>query len=330
MIWFSLRLCVVLEKTVRASEDLIMNWVMSKLILTLFLALTPAAAQDLLDTDVHRIAAAFHGDVAMAARVVSAAGPPHVYSLNGDRRVKTASTIKLAVMTEAFFQIKDGKLHLDDPITLQAADRVQGSGILQDMQPGLRLTLEDAITLMIVESDNTATNLVLDRVGIPNVNARMAALGLTNTKVFKKVFVPLTRALTDEEKEFGFGVTTPNEMIKLLELMFRRQILDRDSCGRMLDILKKQRDHDSMQRYLLSEPNVIIANKSGALDDVRNDVGLMYTPNGTIAFAAFAYNSKDHQWSPDNEAHLTLAKLARAVYDAWIVKGASAPPPSPK
>ena len=297
----------------------------SRLILALILQLAPAVVQDPLDADVHRIAAAFHGDVAMAARVVNAAGPAHSYALNGDRRVKTASTIKLAVMTEAFFQIKDGKLHLDDPITLQAADRVGGSGILQDMQPGLRLTLEDAITVMIVESDNTATNLVLDRVGIANVNARMVSLGLTNTKVFKKVFVPLNRPLTDEEKEFGLGVTTPNEIIKLLEMIDRRKILDAAACDRMIAIMKKQRDHDSMQRYLLSEPKVTIANKSGALDDLRNDVGLIYTPSGTIAFAAFAYNSKDHQWSPDNEAHLTLAKLARAVYDAWIVKGVPEP-----
>jgi beta-lactamase class A len=302
---------------------------MPRLILILALLLTQAAAQDTLDADIHRIAGAFHGDVAMAARAVNTAGPAHSYALNGDRRVKTASTIKLAVMTEAFFQIKDGKLHLNDPITLQATDRVGGSGILQDMQPGLRLTLEDAITLMIVESDNTATNLVLDRVGVPNVNTRMASLGLTNTKVFKKVFVPLSRPLTDEEREFGFGVTTPNEMIKLLEMIHRRQILDATACERMLTIMKKQRDHDSMPRYLLTEPKVTIASKSGALDDVRNDVGLIYTPSGTIAFAAFAYNSKDHQWTPDNEAHLTLAKLARAIYDEWIVK-ATPEPKSPQ
>ncbi len=69
-----------------------------------------------------------------------------------------------------------------------------------------------------------------------------------------------------------------------------------------------------------------IASKSGALDDLRNDVGLIDTPSGTIAFAAFAYNSKDRQWTPDNEAHITLAKMARAVYDAWIVKAGPEPP----
>ncbi len=303
------------------------NAVMSRLLLSALLAIAPTviaqpaqASPDPLDAELHRIAAAFHGDVAMAARQVSSGFPPHYIAINGDKRVKTASTIKLAVLTEAFYQIKDNKLHLDDPITLAAGDRVQGSGILQDFQPGLRMTFEDALTLMIVESDNTATNLVLDRVGIAPVNERMASLGLVNTKVFKKVFVPLNRPLTDEEKEFGLGVTTPNEMIKLLEMIHRRQILDRDSCDRMIAILRKQRDHDSMQRYLMGEKGVTIASKSGALDDVRNDVGLINTPKGTIAFAGFAFNSKDHSWSPDNEAHITLAKLARAVYDEWVVK----------
>ncbi len=272
------------------------------------LALLPAS-------EINSIAESFHGDISMAALNL-ATGQTLV--LNGDRRVKTASTIKVAIMAEAFLQVREGKLKLSDPITLQAADRVAGSGILQDLQAGLQMKLEDAITLMIVESDNTATNLVLDKVGIASVNARMASLGLRNTKVFKKVFVPLNRPLTDEEKEFGLGVTTPNEMVKLLEMINGRRIGDAASCERMIAIMKKQRDHDSMQRYLIGEPKVVIASKSGALDDVRNDVGIVDTPAGPMVMAIFAQNIKDRRWMPDNEAHIVIAKLARAVYDSWI------------
>lgn len=278
-----------------------------------------------LDANLGAIAAAFAGDIAMSARNLATG---QSVALNGDKRVKTASTIKVAVMVEAFSQIKDGKLHLNDPITLKAEERVGGSGILQDFQGGLQLTLEDAITLMIVESDNTATNLVLDRVGIANVNQRTASLGLPSTKVFKKVFVPLGRPLTDEEREFGLGSTTPNEMLRLLALIDGHKVVDASSCERMIAILKKQRDHDSMQRYLLSEPKVTIASKSGALDEMRADVGLIFTPAGTIEFAAYAYNIKDRRWTPDNEAHLTLAKLARTVYDAWGV-GPATPAAAP-
>lgn len=276
-------------------------------------AATPSSTS--LDTQVRAIARGFQGDIAMAARNLTTG---QSVTLNGDKRVKTASTIKVAVMAEAFFQIKEGKLHLNDPITLKAEERVQGSGILQDLQGGLQLTLEDAITLMIVESDNTATNLVLDRVGVDNVNKRTASLGLPNTKVFKKVFVPLNRPLTDEEKEFGLGSTTPNEILRLLEMIDGHKIVDAASCDRMIAILKKQRDLNSMQRYLMSQPNVTIASKSGALDDMRADVGLVYTPSGTLAMAVYAYNINDRRWTADNAAPLTIAKLAWAVYHAWV------------
>src|SRR5579871_3390280 len=134
---------------------------MQHLVLALVAALSPGTSK--LDTAINQIAADFHGDIAVAARNFTTG---ETYGLGADRRVKTASTIKVAIMVEAFSQIKEGKLHLDDAITMQASDHVPGSGILQDFQGGLKLTLEDAITLMIVESDNTATNLVIDKVGI--------------------------------------------------------------------------------------------------------------------------------------------------------------------
>src|SRR5207245_2255562 len=128
-------------------------------------------------------------------------------------------------------------------------DKVPGSGILQDLSTGLRPSLEDAMTLMITLSDNTATNLVLDKVGVENVNRRMQSLGLPGTKVFRKVFKSLDRPLTDEEKEFGLGSTTPKEMVKLLTMIERKQVVDAAACDKMLAILKKQRDQEKIPRY---------------------------------------------------------------------------------
>src|SRR5260370_1140873 len=104
-----------------------------------------AAEPSSLDSKLRAVAAEFHGDVALAARNLATG---QSVAINGDKRVKTASTIKVAVMVDAFSQVKEGKLRLDDAITLTTADRVQGSGILQDMQAGMKLSLEDAITLM--------------------------------------------------------------------------------------------------------------------------------------------------------------------------------------
>ncbi len=284
-----------------------------RILLVLLLATTAFAAD--LPSELAAIAASFHGDVAFAAKNLS--GMQSV-GLRENTRVKTASVIKVAILAEAMLQVKEGKLHLDDALTLAAADRVPGSGLLQDLQPGLRLTLEDAMTMMIVLSDNTATNLVLDKVGIPNVNRRMAELGLPNTKVFKKVFKPLDRPMTDEEKEFGLGVTTPAEMLKLLEMIERRKIGDAATSDKMIAILKKQRDRDAIPRFLSGIPKVTFATKAGALDELRNDVGLVYTPNATLAIAAFAYNAKNRPWTADNEALTTIGRLAKAVYNAWI------------
>jgi N-acyl-D-amino-acid deacylase len=275
-----------------------------------------AAAQPSLDHHLRAIAAQFRGKVALAATNLTGG---QSYGLDADKRVKTASVIKVAVMVEAFLQVKEGKLRLDDPVALGAQDRVRGSGILQDLQPGLRLTLEDAVTLMIVESDNTAANLVLDKVGVGNVTARMAALGLPNTKIFRKVFTQLNRPLTAEEKEFGLGVTTPNEMLRLLVMIEKRapELGGADTCERMLAILKKQRDTDKIPRYLAGLPKVSFALKSGALDELRNDAGIIYAPSATIALAIFAYDSADRRWTADNEATLTIARVAKAVHEAW-------------
>ena len=279
---------------------------MTTLLLALFLAATP------LESQLETIAASFKGQVAMLAKNLKTG---ETAGINPELRVRTASVIKLPILVEAFQQVKDGKLRLDQRVSVQGENRVGGSGILRDLSAGLEITLEDALTLMIVLSDNSATNAVLDLVGLERVNARMAALGLPQTKVFKKVFINAPNP-TEENKRFGLGSTTPAEMVKLLEMIERRQVVDGPACDKMLAILKRQRDRDQIPRYLAGQ-KVEFALKSGALDALRNDLGLIYAPAGTIALAVFCDNSPDRRWTADNEATLTVARLAKAVYDAW-------------
>jgi len=294
-------------------------------VLTLVCSLSgaSAAAPDL-DSEIRAAIGGYSGGFAVAAKNLATG---ETYGLRGGDRVQTASVIKLAVMVEAFRQVKEGKLRLDEPVVSSAENQVPGSGILRDLHSGLSLRLEDAITLMIVESDNTATNVVLDRVGIVDVNRLMTELGLVNTKIFKKVFKPLDRPPTPEEKEFGLGVTTPAEMVALLEKIERRQVVDAPSCEKMIAILRKQRDRDMIPRFLAAEPKVSFATKSGALEEVRNDVGLIYAPGATIALAAFAYRSPDRRWTADNEATLAVARVARALYTAWVSAAPAAAAP---
>jgi beta-lactamase class A len=229
-------------------------------------------------------------------------------------------------MVEAFYQAREGRTPLDSLLLLDKENMVQGSGILQDLSDGLILSLRDALTLMIVLSDNTATNMVIDSVGIDAVNSRMVSLGLVHTKLFKKVFLPPPKP-SEDQKKFGLGVTTPAEMVKLLEMLARGDLVDKASSEAMISILKKQRDRDQIPRYISyddlgeSVGGIQVANKTGALDRVRNDVGLVFTRRGTYLMAIFTWNSADTRWTPDNAATLTIAQLARVLFEHFESAG---------
>src|SRR5215467_6825402 len=139
-----------------------------------------AAAQATLDDQVKPIVASFKGKVSLFAKNLDTG---ETYALNPDERVRTASTIKIAVMIEAFARVAEGKAKWTDEVVLTKAARYAGSGILPELGDGLRLTLQDCVRLMMLLSDNTATNMVLDYLGTDSVNERMDALGFKSTRL---------------------------------------------------------------------------------------------------------------------------------------------------
>ncbi|MBI1746882.1 MAG: serine hydrolase [Acidobacteria bacterium] len=286
------------------------------LILTLSATLVLAWGQSRqgLEADLRAMLPPSGGKMVLAAKNLKTGETVHVDSAT---RVKTASVIKLPIMVEVFYQVKEGRLKLDEPISFNDSDKVQGSGILQDLHGGLSLTLRDAVILMITLSDNSATNLVIDKVGIARVNDRMRSLGLKETKLFKKVFVATSEPPSPESAAYGLAMTTPNDMIVLLEKIARGEILDQAACDQMMTILKKQRSRDAIPRYLgestKDKPAVVVANKTGSLNDVRNDVAIVLTPNGPYVMAIFCYDLKDTRWTADNEGTLAIAKAARRI-----------------
>ena len=271
-----------------------------------------------LQKQVDIIAAQHRGKLAFFAKDLKTGA---TVAIDPDVPVQTASVIKVPIMLEAMYEIKAGKRSLDERLKLTKENQVEGSGVLTQMQPGLEPTLEDTITLMIVLSDNTATNLVIDDIGIPAVNARIAQMGLKNTYLYKKVFMPPVGPTPSDQKKFGLGKTTAREMAQILESIERCDLGDKSLCERMLGILKNQQDHEMMPRYIESADTTVetsaIAHKTGAEDDVRNDVGIVYTKHGTIVISAFTYNNKDQSWTVDNAAEVIIGKLSKAVVDAW-------------
>jgi beta-lactamase class A len=186
--------------------------------------------------------------------------------------------------------------------------------VLQDLSDGLRLTLRDAVTLMIIVSDNTATNLALDVLTADAVNARMEALGLKETRSMRKVFGggDSREGLKPENKRFGLGRSTPREMVALLEKLERGEVVSPAASREMIELLKRQQFHDGIGRSL---KGVTVANKPGALDALRSDVGVVYTPRGRIALAITCDDLPEVVWTPDNPGLLALDRLSSILIE---------------
>lgn len=263
------------------------------------------------------IADAFDGEISLSARDLHTGA---TIERAAGRRCASASVIKLPILIHALLLEREGLLSLDAPVVLRDADRTPGSGILTQLGSGLMLPLRDACVLMIALSDNTATNLILDRVGIEPVNERMAALGLRDTRLFRKVFATGTPTC-EENRRYGLGMTTPRDMMKLLNMIHagHPSLGGAETCARIRDILGRQQYREAIPRYLPADCK--FAGKSGAIDAVRNDVGFVTTADGRdIALAIFCQKMPRPLWTADNPGHLAIGRLARALVEHFAAE----------
>lgn len=235
---------------------------------------------------------------------------------NADTPMPTASLIKFPVMVAAYRLVDDGKLDLNRMLTLKAEDKVQGSGILTtNFSPGAQISLRDAIRLMIAYSDNTATNLVVEQIGLPTTAATMEQLGFPNTKLHAKVFRGETSIFPERSKQFGLGSTTAREMIQLLEMLHQKNLASSESCQAMLGHLLACEDKDKFPRDL--PPGTKVAHKTGSVNAVRTDAGILLSPQGPIAVCVLTADNEDKRWTRENSAEILCGRVARVVFDHY-------------
>lgn len=184
------------------------------------MAQTPAGMKtdEVLQTRLEKLAVAHHGHVALYAEQLNTGKR---VALGAETPVQTASVIKLTVLFEAMEQVRAGKARWDEPLTLKQGDAVTGSGVLMFFDTPLRLTLKDVLTMMVIVSDNTATNLAIDRLGIDAINERIAWMGLKDTHLYKRIMKPATGPMPADQPKFGLGKTTAREMAMVLERIGR-------------------------------------------------------------------------------------------------------------
>lgn len=242
-------------------------------------------------------------------------------SRRGDETFSTASLIKVAVLVTVFDLVAKEQLSLEDNLTVLKIDRVGGTGVAKYLHNGAVLTVRDAAYLMITISDNTATNLLLDRIIIRRVWDKMESLGLQHTKVHSKSFLRNASVAMDSSIKYGLGVTTPNEMAHLFELLALGKAVNPAADSTMLDILEHNTKDTMLQRFINGGR---AAHKDGETNQVRTECSLWYLRNRIIACVLTKENA-DQRWLVDNEAELTLGRMGEAIVRAW---GGVPPPPA--
>jgi len=270
---------------------------------------------------------------ALRARIGTFQGTVSLYAKNLDTGetvgirpsdpVRTASTIKLPILTAVFDHVAAGKAKWSEPLTVTPQDKVSGSGIIgTEFSDGVQLPLRDVAHLMIVLSDNSATNMILERFTADAVNAYLDKIGIKTTRSMRKVRGDGTQLKAaegwsaagklPENQKYGLGKSSPLDMVTILEKLERGEIVSPEASKEIIAILKRCQDSAGVRRKL---PGVSIANKTGALDALRSEVALVYSKGGRIAMAITADDMPKPEWSPDNPGLLLIADLAKLLVD---------------
>lgn len=264
--------------------------------------------------------AAFQGAVSLYAKNLNSGAE---FAIRADDRVRTASTIKLPILVAIFQAIADGKAKWDEELLLTEDDKVAGSGILREFSAGRKYPLRDLANLMIVVSDNTATNLLLDRFTADYVNTVMEKYGFQSTRSNRKILgdgknlKPNPTGLSafgqkEENKKFGIGVSTPREMGRLIELLDKGQIVSPEASKAILDILRRQQHTDGIGRHL---DGFRVASKSGSLDALRSDVGLVLGKTEKYAIAITVDAMPKTDYSADNAGSILISDLTALLLE---------------
>jgi serine-type D-Ala-D-Ala carboxypeptidase (penicillin-binding protein 5/6) len=269
-----------------------------------------ARAADSLQVKLAPLIAAHKGNVAVAVKNLKTG---ESFSHGADVPMPTASLIKLPIMVEAYRQAEAGQVDLQKQITLRQEDKAPGSGILtQHFSPGMSLPLVDAIHLMIVYSDNTATNLVLDQIGLPATNTAMEKLALTSTKIHSKVFRGDTSILPERSKQFGLGSTTAGEMVKLLELLEQGKLAGEEGTKEMRRHLAACEDKRLSRHF---PPEIKVLQKTGSVTAIRTVAGIIELPSGNVAVCVLTNDNKDRRWAADNAGEVLAANIGRILLE---------------
>ncbi|MER3406405.1 MAG: hypothetical protein C4289_15610, partial [Chloroflexota bacterium] len=229
-------------------------------------------------------------------------GTGHEVALNADLRMTAASLFKIPVMVEVFRQQRQGRISWNQTLVVGPQHWVPGTGILQ-AYPGRRVSVQELVQLMMRVSDNVAAVMLMDLVGRENINDTARSLGLQETLVH--TYTARDPLGPDED-----NTTSARDLGLLLRRMAAGELIDRVASAEMIDLMLQERAYDWMLRELPAE--VRVAHKTGALPNVRNDAGIMYTPGGEVVLVVLTSDLRDQELG-----EATISRVARLVFDYY-------------
>ncbi|MBU5668302.1 class A beta-lactamase-related serine hydrolase [Peptoniphilus sp. MSJ-1] len=224
------------------------------------------------------------------------------FGFNEENKVPSASMIKLLIMIETFELVKEGKFSLDDKIEINKDKIVGGSGILKEFEEGHKFSLRELLTLMIIVSDNSATNIIIDLVGKDRINKRAEKLNLESTILQRKMMD------SDAAKRGLDNFTSSKDIANILEKIYNKEVVDEIYCETMLDILLRQHERQRLQRFLPED--VKIANKSGDLDNLENDGGIFLIENHPYILVVLINDADSNA-----DAQESIGRISKLIYD---------------
>lgn len=250
----------------------------------------------------------------------------HIYMQKENERFETASCCKMFVLAALFDKIEKGQASLSDFLTYEECFSINGSGIISSLEVGSKLSVKNTATLMIIVSDNIATNMLIDYVGLSYINEVIARLGLRDSKLHNPI---------DFSKYRQLGTTTAKDYGRIWKLMANRELISCKASEEMLAICRKQHYHSMLTGkfpcYYMDEDNygapenqfIWVASKSGSMNACRNDGGIVHTPYGEYVIVLLNKEFADISYHDDHEAYRYGQAVSRLVLDQYLARGGS-------
>lgn len=245
--------------------------------------------------------------------------------IQADQSWETASCIKVAVLLELFRRVSGGEISLEKKLPFNPKNHTLGSGILRHLTPGLELSIQDIATLMIIISDNVATNILIDLLGINAINSTADNLGLKQTRLLNKIYF-------SGETPTLIGETTCREYIQMFKLI-KNNVFGREASEKIWDILQTQQFNGMLTRFLPismlqsaspeESPEISVGSKSGSLENCRNDGGVVFTPLGHYYIAVFTKDFPDPYYYNDHIAHQWAPRINKILFHHFLARGGS-------